>query len=113
MRLRTFFIDLFVLQEFPAFFHSILVLLYYLLLEYYCLESLEKQIWQNDQTQYRASKFFEGILQACQKFYGNSFPEHHFVVRFMTTQGILSGWHRLTSTGPIISFVADSLFFLL
>ena len=52
----------------------------------YNSESLEKQIWQNDRTQYRASKFFEGIFQtSCQKFHSNSFPEQHFVVSTMTT----------------------------
>ena len=81
----TFFMDDYLFfKSSLLFFQSVLVL------PYYCLditpESLEKQIWQNDQTQYRTSKFFEGIFQACyQKFHSNPFPEHHFVVSTMTT----------------------------
>ena len=70
------------MDDFMFFKSSLLLFQSVLVLPYYCLditpESLEKQIWQNDQTQYRTSKFFKGIFQACyQKFHSNFFPEHH------------------------------------
>ena len=51
-------------------------------------------LFQNDQAQYRTSKFFEVIFQVCcQKFHSNSFAERHFVVSTMTPQGFLNVWH--------------------
>ena len=51
---------LFVLQEFSTFYPKCFVVT--VLLLGYNSESFEKQIWQNDQTQYRTSKVFEGIF---------------------------------------------------
>ena len=71
-------------------------------------------IWQKGQTQYRTSKFFEGIFQACQKFCSNPLPEYHFVVSTMTTWGFLSMYLSKTDVYDLwLYFVFKLLKFLM
>ena len=94
VRLRTSFMDDYLFFKSSIFFSLCFGVTVFLV--GYDSEIPQMQKWQNNQTQYRTSKFFERIFQASQKFHRDSLLEHHFVVSTVTAQGFLNGWQNLT-----------------